>query len=225
MTYTDPSGIDAATIPNGSIQVTGPNGYLDFPTLVSLDVPGNGSPRVATYRSTPPGGYWDNPDAGTYTVSLTNRHGEGPRRQHPAGHRARYVQRLGRGPGRADLLPASDSGASSADDITNFNNASPATALQFVIANTTPGAFVSLYTDGGIFVGTAMADGTSATITTNPGPAFTDGVHDFWAREQPQGGGPSPDGPSLPVVIDTVAAAPGARRSRRAATAASRGTG
>src|SRR5207247_149964 len=30
----------------------------------------NGTPRTATYRITPPGGSWDGPDTGTYTLTL-----------------------------------------------------------------------------------------------------------------------------------------------------------
>jgi hypothetical protein len=40
-----------------------PNDPTDQPTPV-------GSSRVATYRVTAPGGYWDGTDAGTYTVTL-----------------------------------------------------------------------------------------------------------------------------------------------------------
>src|SRR5205823_2330534 len=52
------------------LRVSGPGGFTATPTFVSVDVNTNGTPRVATYQFTPPGGAWDPTDNGTYTISL-----------------------------------------------------------------------------------------------------------------------------------------------------------
>lgn len=70
VTYTDDSGIDATTIDNSDIRVTGPSGFDVAATLVSRDVAINGSPRAATYRFGAPGGDWDGADNGSYTISM-----------------------------------------------------------------------------------------------------------------------------------------------------------
>lgn len=70
VTYTDNGAISAATIDNADIRVLGPNGFNTLATLISVDTPGDGSPRIATYQITAPGGMWDGADAGVYTVSL-----------------------------------------------------------------------------------------------------------------------------------------------------------
>ena len=70
VTYTDAlAGIDFATLDSSDITVTGPNGFSASAAFISVDVAGNGSPRVATYRITAPGGTWNVTDNGTYTVS------------------------------------------------------------------------------------------------------------------------------------------------------------
>src|SRR5207253_11277878 len=70
VTYPDASAVNISTLDNSDIRVTGPNGFNQLATFVSVDVNTNGSPRVATYRITPPGGSWDGADNGTYTVSV-----------------------------------------------------------------------------------------------------------------------------------------------------------
>ncbi|MFM2091019.1 MAG: hypothetical protein RLZZ127_1508 [Planctomycetota bacterium] len=70
VTYSDASGIAAASIGNGDVRVVGPGGFAQAAVLVGVDQPGDGSPRTATYRIGAPGGTWDGPDAGLYTVSL-----------------------------------------------------------------------------------------------------------------------------------------------------------
>src|SRR5207302_2270982 len=70
VTYTDASAVNVSTLDNSDIRVTGPNGFNQLATFVSVDNNTNGSPRVATYRITPPGGSWDGADNGTYTVSV-----------------------------------------------------------------------------------------------------------------------------------------------------------
>ena len=70
ITFADDSAIAAASIGTGAVRVTGPKGFGATPTLVSLDNMSNGPMRLATFRFTPPGGTWDGPDAGLYTVSV-----------------------------------------------------------------------------------------------------------------------------------------------------------
>jgi Right handed beta helix region len=70
VTYADNGAINATTIDNSDVRVIGPNGYNVLATLIGVDTPGNGSPRIATYQITAPGGNWDGSDAGIYSVSL-----------------------------------------------------------------------------------------------------------------------------------------------------------
>lgn len=70
VTYADASGINVTSLGNGNIRCTGPNGYDAAADFISIDVAGNGTPRTATYRITPPGGTWNATDNGTYTLTL-----------------------------------------------------------------------------------------------------------------------------------------------------------
>jgi hypothetical protein len=70
VTYADDQAINASTIDNSDIRVVGPNGFNVLANLISVDTPGNGSPRTATYQITAPGGTWDGTDAGIYSISL-----------------------------------------------------------------------------------------------------------------------------------------------------------
>ena len=68
--YTDNVGINVASLGNDDIRVTGPNGFSAAATLVSIDLPSNGTPRLATYRINAPAGNWSENDGGVYAVSL-----------------------------------------------------------------------------------------------------------------------------------------------------------
>src|SRR2546423_6302228 len=68
-------------------------------------------------------------------------------------------------PAQPDLLDASDSGASPSDNITNQNNGTIQTALQFQVQSTLAGATVTVYADG-TAIGSATANGSTTTITT-----------------------------------------------------------
>lgn len=70
--FSDSDGIDARSLGLGDVRVHGPNGFSAFPTLESVDNNSNGTPRQATYRLTPPGGYWDPSDNGTYQLEIKN---------------------------------------------------------------------------------------------------------------------------------------------------------
>jgi hypothetical protein len=70
VTYSDTvSGLAVSTLDSSDITVTGPGGYSQGATLVSVDTLTNGSPRIATYRIPAPGGTWNLADSGTYTVT------------------------------------------------------------------------------------------------------------------------------------------------------------
>jgi hypothetical protein len=72
--YSDPLGtnnaIDVSTIGNGDIRVTGPDGFDLNASFVNVDINTSGTPRTATYAITPPGGSWDVPDMGTYSINM-----------------------------------------------------------------------------------------------------------------------------------------------------------
>ena len=68
--YTDNLGVNVSTIGNNDVRVTGPNGYSQTATFVSVDQNSNGTPRLATYRVNPPSSTWGEADEGNYTVSM-----------------------------------------------------------------------------------------------------------------------------------------------------------
>jgi len=68
--YTDNQSVNFSTIDSNDVRITGPNGFNQLGTLVSVTPVGNGTPRTAIYRITPPGGTWDITDNGTYSVAL-----------------------------------------------------------------------------------------------------------------------------------------------------------
>ncbi|MBD1909288.1 right-handed parallel beta-helix repeat-containing protein [Leptolyngbya sp. FACHB-8] len=68
--YSDNAGIDASTIDNADVRVTGPNGFSQTATLVSVNSTTDGTPRTATYQVNAPGGSWDSADNGTYSVAM-----------------------------------------------------------------------------------------------------------------------------------------------------------
>jgi hypothetical protein len=70
VTYSDNVAINISSLDNNDVRVTGPNSFNQLASLVSVNTPGNGTPRTATYRITAPGGTWDAGDNGTYTLAL-----------------------------------------------------------------------------------------------------------------------------------------------------------
>ncbi len=71
VSYTSMLAIDVSTLDGNDIRVTGPNGYDRSAQWVSVDIPTDGTPRVATYAVNPPSGSeWTHHDAGVYTVWL-----------------------------------------------------------------------------------------------------------------------------------------------------------
>lgn len=70
VTYADNVAIDTATISDGDLLVTGPNGFSNLVTLAGIDVSGNGTPRTATYSLAAPNVTWSAADNGAYHVTL-----------------------------------------------------------------------------------------------------------------------------------------------------------
>lgn len=68
--YSDNVAIDASTLGNTNVVVTGPNGYAQDATLVSVSPSGSGAVETATYSIAAPNGAWTSSDGGSYTVSL-----------------------------------------------------------------------------------------------------------------------------------------------------------
>ncbi len=68
--YSDNVAVDVSTLSSTNIRVSGPNGFNQLATFVSVDTSINGTPRIATYEITAPGGTWDAPDNGSYTVTM-----------------------------------------------------------------------------------------------------------------------------------------------------------
>jgi hypothetical protein len=101
------------------------------------------------------------------------------------------------------LAAASDSGKSNADLITQLNNASPATSLEFLIYGTVAGATVSLYADGTL-IGSAVASGAITTIRTDGTTVLPDGDVSITARQK-FAGDESAASPVLTIRVDTAA--------------------
>ena len=107
-------------------------------------------------------------------------------------------------PGTPDLVAASDAGASSSDNITNLDNSIGAKTLQFSVSGTVSGATVTIYADG-TAIGSAVATGTTTTVTTNGSLDLTDGTHAITARQTEPAKLESSDSAALSVSIDTTA--------------------
>jgi hypothetical protein len=68
--FSDNLAIDIASLDGNDIRVTGPGGFNQLATFVSVTPATNGTPRTTTYRINAPGGSWDNADNGVYTLAL-----------------------------------------------------------------------------------------------------------------------------------------------------------
>jgi len=108
-------------------------------------------------------------------------------------------------PAKPDLLPANDSGVTD-DDVTNFNNEFPHSALKFLIAGVADGAQVFVYA-GDEQIGHGFAGGGNALVTTYGEDPLADGTHEITAVQVVSGVEKS--GPSQPLLltVDTIAPA------------------
>ena len=70
VTYSDNVAVDVSSLDGADVLVTGPSSYSQAASFVSVDVAGDGTPRVATYQVPAPGGSWDETDNGTYNVTM-----------------------------------------------------------------------------------------------------------------------------------------------------------
>lgn len=104
--------------------------------------------------------------------------------------------------GAVDLLAASDTGASSTDNITNKDNSSGKT-LQFDVVDTIAGADVVLYADGEA-IGSGTGNGGTLTITTNGTVDLADGELGITAKQTLAGKLTSIDSSDLTVTVDTT---------------------
>ena len=68
VTYTDNEAVNVLTLGDGNVYVTGPNGYSQLATYLSVDNATSGTPRTATYQIAAPDGTWDSTDNGTYSL-------------------------------------------------------------------------------------------------------------------------------------------------------------
>ncbi|HEY9748960.1 MAG TPA: GDSL-type esterase/lipase family protein, partial [Allocoleopsis sp.] len=70
VTYADDVAVQVGSLDSSDLRVTGPDGFDQLATLVSVDSNSDGTPRTATYQITAPGGAWDTADNGSYSVTL-----------------------------------------------------------------------------------------------------------------------------------------------------------
>jgi uncharacterized delta-60 repeat protein len=70
VTYSDNQGIDASTIDSGDVSVVQDGGGPLAVTLLSKTPSTNSTSIVAVYSVTAPGGFWNNADNGSYTISI-----------------------------------------------------------------------------------------------------------------------------------------------------------
>jgi CARDB len=68
--FSDNLAIDITSLDGSDIGVSGPGGFNQLAAFISVNPPGNGTPRTATYSITARGGSWDSADNGVYTVVL-----------------------------------------------------------------------------------------------------------------------------------------------------------
>ncbi len=80
------------------------------------------------------------------------------------------------------LVAGSDSGSSSSDDITSFNNSDANHELQFLVTGVSPGDTVILM-DGSTQIGSAVATTSTVVITTDGFTVLADGSHQITAEQ------------------------------------------
>ena len=106
-------------------------------------------------------------------------------------------------PGAPDLLAETDDGVADDDNITSFDNSAAPLALSFLVADTVPGATVTILANG-IPIGSAVAVSQTTTVTTDAVTSLDDGPKTVTARQIETGKGESNDSASTDVTIDTT---------------------
>jgi hypothetical protein len=106
-------------------------------------------------------------------------------------------------PPAPDLTAAKDSGTSSTDNLTNFNNSTSGKAPAFALSGLTTGASVTIFSDG-TAIGSGTASGSTATITTSGALTLTEGTHTITVQQTAPGQLVSTTSPGLQITIDTT---------------------
>ena len=101
------------------------------------------------------------------------------------------------------MVPGSDTGLSTSDDITDLNNSSLSKELLFQVGGTVAGATVTLLADG-VPIGSTTASTTNAIVATDGATTLADGNHVFTAVQTEPGKPVSANSPPLTVKIDTT---------------------
>lgn len=223
--YTDGVGVSAASLSGTNLSLAGPGGISIPATLIS--VAGGGTTHcTVVYQITPPGGAWDGANDGTYHVLLGARQVSDTAGNFVAASilYTLVVNTSGAAPQSVALTPQTDSGISSNDQITNFNNSSAAKAPAFVVTGTLVGATVTLFLNGVPFA-SAVATSTTTTVTGDGKTTIANGSWTVTARQKPRGGVQSADSPDVVVqILAEVVPAPGIVALRSPAVADPTGT-
>jgi hypothetical protein len=70
VTYFDVNGVDPTSFDVRDVRIAGPNGFARYARATHSTSDIEGMTRVVRYKIAPPGGTWNAPDNGTYTVRL-----------------------------------------------------------------------------------------------------------------------------------------------------------
>ncbi len=200
---TDNYQVSVVSLTSNNFLVMGPNGYSMFASYVSTTPNMNSASTVSTYLTIPPTAGWTPAYNGTYRVLLqSGQVTDVAGNSMPATTVGFFTISISTAPAQPQLLAATDSGLSSSDGITNFNNATSGKSLKFSVGNTVPQATVTLYADGAA-IGSSVANGSTTVVTTNGLMALADGVHSITARQAISGESPSLDSTPVFVTVDT----------------------
>jgi hypothetical protein len=70
VSYEGPEAVKPEVRGRGDVRVVGPNGFQQFPELVSVDPDGKGRGVTASYCVVPTAGEWGEADRGAYTIEM-----------------------------------------------------------------------------------------------------------------------------------------------------------
>ncbi len=190
LTVKDNASLNTGTLHSWSLQirtgdsstVSSGNGNYQFPGLLAGNYKIGEVLQPSYTRTVPVSGFYNVVLPGTSDVTGQDFGNQLPASAQPSG---------------VSLLPASDTGVSNSDGITKLNN-----ALQFQVTGTVNGATVYVLADN-VVVGSATANGSSTTVTTNIG--FFDGSHTISATQTELNKSPSIPVAGSPIVVDTQA--------------------